>query len=81
MTTETLKASVPVIIVSVEALQEIPGESKMGLYDLETGDVCESKIAQRLASPDAKSGAAFAALQPHRFWHPVMLNVGRQNSR
>jgi hypothetical protein len=42
MTTETWKASVPVMIVPVEALQEIPGESKMGLYDLETGDVSES---------------------------------------
>ncbi len=42
MTTETWKASVPVIIVPVEALQEIPGESKIGLYDLETGDIRES---------------------------------------
>lgn len=41
MTTETWKASVPVIIVPVEALQEIPGESKMGLYELETGHICE----------------------------------------
>jgi len=39
MTTETWKASVPVMIVPVEALLEIPGESKMGLYNLETGDI------------------------------------------
>lgn len=45
MTTETWKASVPVMIVPVEVLQEIPGESKMGLYDLETGDISESQIA------------------------------------
>jgi len=42
MTTETREASVPTMIVPVEALQEIPGESKVGLYDLETGDVCGS---------------------------------------
>ena len=41
MTTETWKAGVPIIIVPVESLQEIPGESKMGLYDLETGDIYE----------------------------------------
>lgn len=42
MTTETWKASVPIIIVPVESLREIPGESKMGLYNLETGDINES---------------------------------------
>ncbi|MGI5829370.1 MAG: DEAD/DEAH box helicase [Bradymonadia bacterium] len=41
MTTETWKAGVPIFIVPVESLQEIPGESKMGLYDLETGDIYE----------------------------------------
>ena len=42
MTTETWKASDPIIIVPVESLREIPGESKMGLYNLETGDINES---------------------------------------
>lgn len=41
MTTETWKAGIPVMIVPVSALQEIPGESQMGLYDLETGEVVE----------------------------------------
>ncbi|MDL1961901.1 MAG: DEAD/DEAH box helicase [Deltaproteobacteria bacterium] len=45
MTTETWKASIPVIIVPVTALHEIPGESKMGLYDYETGDIIGSVIA------------------------------------
>lgn len=35
------KASIPVTIVPVDGLQEIPGESKFGLYNLETGDLAE----------------------------------------
>ena len=42
MTTETWKAGILVSIVPVSAIQEIPGESKMGLYDLETGEIIES---------------------------------------
>ena len=42
MTTETWKAGIPVMILPVSALQEIPGESQMGLYDLETGEVIRS---------------------------------------
>ena len=45
MTTETWKAGVPVMIVPVTALQEIPGESQTGLYDLETGEIVEGSIA------------------------------------
>ena len=45
MTTETWRASVPIIIVPVSALQEIPGESKMGCYNYETGETMENNIA------------------------------------
>ena len=41
MTTETRKASVPVMIVPVSRVQEIPGESKLGMYNLETGEISE----------------------------------------
>jgi len=39
MTTETWKASVPITIIPVTALQEIPGESQIGLYNLEMGEI------------------------------------------
>jgi DEAD/DEAH box helicase domain-containing protein len=39
LTTASWKAGIPVLIVPIEALQEIPGESKTGLYNLETGEI------------------------------------------
>ena len=39
MTTETWRSRIPVMIVPVDGLEEIPGESKMGLYNLETGEI------------------------------------------
>lgn len=45
MTTETWKASIPVIILPATALQEIPGESQIGLYNLETGEITERPVA------------------------------------
>ncbi len=39
MTTETWRSSIPVMIVPVDGLEEIPGESRMGLYNLETGEI------------------------------------------
>ena len=45
MTTETWKASVPVMIVPVSRVQEIPGESKMGLYNLEAGEISDQENA------------------------------------
>jgi len=34
---------VHVIIIPASALHEIPGESKMGLYDYGTGDIIENE--------------------------------------
>ncbi len=45
MTTETWKTGVPVMIVPVTALQEIPGESQIGLYNLETGEITDTLSA------------------------------------
>jgi DEAD/DEAH box helicase domain-containing protein len=42
MTTKTWRGSIPVIIIPVSALEEIPGESKTGLYNFETGDILKS---------------------------------------
>jgi DEAD/DEAH box helicase domain-containing protein len=39
MTTESWRASIPVMIVPADGLEEIPGESKVGLYNLETGEI------------------------------------------
>jgi len=38
-TKETWRASAPIKIVSVSRIQEIPGESKLGMYNLETGEI------------------------------------------
>ncbi len=41
LTTETWRASAPVIIVPVSRVQEIPGESRLGVYNLETGEISD----------------------------------------
>ena len=41
MTTETKKSGIPVIIVPVSGIQEIPGESETGIYNYETGEISE----------------------------------------
>jgi len=41
-TADTPKASAPIIIVPVRALVEIPGESRVGYYNYETGEIIDN---------------------------------------
>jgi len=41
-TADTSKASAPIIIVPINALVEIPGESRVGYYNYETGEIVDN---------------------------------------